>query len=168
MPDARDSLTQPPWQHWLTDSKDLFDNLQKEGSPSCSERRLALDLVVLRELLARPCDTLHWIDTAAMLADGLTKSMQNHFLRQCMSEGRHCWQFDETTRNERKSAKALARSRTKADALFTVTPAHVVVRSPFAKRVSFCLPKNRSGPVQRDGSGWNPDISTRPQRKRAV
>jgi hypothetical protein len=73
--EPRLALEQRPSLFWMTDSRDLFDALRREGAPNCSERRLALDLVVMKELLSRPFNFLKWVDTAHMLSDSLTKSM---------------------------------------------------------------------------------------------
>ena len=61
----------------VVDAKSLFDMLQKAGSLP-SEKRIAVDLLAVREALERPQDTLQWIPTKWMLADSSTKDMKEH------------------------------------------------------------------------------------------
>jgi hypothetical protein len=120
--DPVESLSEGPDLHWLTDSKDLFDNLSKDTVPHCAERRLALDLVVMRELLHRGSNRLHWIDTGHMLADGLTKGLQNHFLRHCLESGSYAWQYAADCRDEHKSPKSPPRKTALRSAAPTSKP----------------------------------------------
>jgi hypothetical protein len=78
-------------QHWCTDSRDLYDTLTKDGVISTSEKRLMLDLSVMRELLARPKDEAHWVSTTQMLADPLTKAMAPEYLLARLSD--NLWSF---------------------------------------------------------------------------
>ena len=89
--DPREGLRSGLNMHWCTDSHDLFDSLHKDGTVSTAERRLALDVLVLKELLERDRDQLHWVSTLQMLADPLTKSMPADYL---LSRLRDCtWSF---------------------------------------------------------------------------
>ncbi len=74
-----------------TDSKDLYDSLSKEGQSSNAEKRLALELVVLRELRQRPEHYLHWFSATQMLADPLTKEMNPIYLKERLFAQRWCY-----------------------------------------------------------------------------
>ena len=65
--------------------------LSRDGTPANAEHRLALELVILRELRLRPHHVLHWIATDQMLADPLTKSFTTPtYLLERLREGRWC------------------------------------------------------------------------------
>ena len=76
---------------WCTDSRDLYHSLHKDGAVSTAEKRLALDALVLRELLERDRDQCHWASTLQMLADPLTKSMPADYLLERINTG--TWSF---------------------------------------------------------------------------
>ena len=60
--------------YFVVDAKSLYDMLTKDnGLPS--EKRVALDLLAVREALKRDQDRIFWIPTAWMLADSFTKEM---------------------------------------------------------------------------------------------
>jgi hypothetical protein len=74
---------------WLTDCKSLEEHLKNPTFNRCSDKRLSIDLAALRQLLWTDgngglldelnddCqDVVQWIDTTAMAADVLTKSMR--------------------------------------------------------------------------------------------
>ena len=153
VPDPRTSLESKPSLNWVTDSKDLHDNLAREGAPNCAEKRLALDLFVMRELAQRPRNHLLWIDTAHTLADSLTKSMVNTFLRHCLLEGKYSYTYDPSCRNVRKVAKGAVKLKN-AD-------------NP-PSRTSRPAGVSSKQSAQRSGSGSNPDASfngPRPKKK---
>jgi hypothetical protein len=97
--DLKNCLEGPPGVHWLTDCRDLYDALTRDTVPSCAERRLALDIVIMRELLSRPLQWCHWVDTHHQLADGLTKALQNHHIREVLKTGRYAWQYSDDCRS---------------------------------------------------------------------
>lgn len=76
--------------HWVTDCKDLYDCLSKDGALNTREHRLALEVVILKELLRRPKDFLHWVATDQMLADSLTKDMSSEYLLERLKESEWC------------------------------------------------------------------------------
>ena len=85
--------------HCITDCKSLYDHLQREGTPKApTEKRLAIDLAGLRQILMRearhqfiekfgaeqeptpsmPCrPPIHWVPTELQLADILTKELKS-------------------------------------------------------------------------------------------
>ena len=126
--DLQDALLYAPTLHWVTDAKDVYDSLSKEGIPSPAERRLALDIVILKELLGRPNNFLHWCDTSHMVADGLTKSMQNDHIRQVLGSGIYSLTYSPECRQERKLPKAPIRSQKRSKVVTSLHSAVARVR----------------------------------------
>lgn len=58
----------------VTDCKSIFDHLQTFASPSSvSDKRVAIDLVIIRDLLTRVQGRIRWVPTWLQLADALSK-----------------------------------------------------------------------------------------------
>ena len=58
----------------VTDCKSVYDHVTGDGSAgTVSEKRTAIDLVIIRESLVDSGTTLRWASTSLQLADGLTK-----------------------------------------------------------------------------------------------
>ena len=58
----------------ITDCKSLYDHLTSMSAASkCEDKRVAIDLAVLRQCIARTGLKVRWCPTELMLADGLTK-----------------------------------------------------------------------------------------------
>ncbi|CAL1166254.1 unnamed protein product [Cladocopium goreaui] len=76
-----------------TDCKSVFDLSTKTSTPSCSEYRTTLECLLIRERLRENCG-LRWVNSRAMLADCLTKSMDGDVLRQALMVGQYAL-FDE-------------------------------------------------------------------------
>jgi hypothetical protein len=98
--DPRDGERLGLHMRWCTDSKDLFDTLHREGTVSTAEKRLALDVLVMKELLERERDHCHWVATLQMLADPLTKSMGADYLLLRLDDCR--WSFTEDPALQKK------------------------------------------------------------------
>ena len=99
--DVRLALSSAPDCHWVVDCKDLFDSLNKDASGSTStEKRLTLELIILKEFLSRGHDRVHWIATDQMLADSLTKAMPSDYVLARLAEAKWCF----------RSARQLPRS----------------------------------------------------------
>jgi hypothetical protein len=104
--DPRQAENQGLPHHWCTDSRDLYDTLTKEGAVSTAEKRLMLDISVMRELLSRPLDEAHWISTTQMLSDPLTKGMNPEYLLARLGDHRWGWQEDpDVAKSAKKTAK---------------------------------------------------------------
>ena len=69
-----------------TDCKSLYDLTKNNTSPKCEEMRTALENMIIRERL-KEGTIMRWIDTKAMLADSLTKSMDSTLLREILRIG---------------------------------------------------------------------------------
>jgi hypothetical protein len=89
--DPRDSEQLGVRVCWATDSKDLYDRLTRDGPAALAEKRLALELIILRELLDRPGCNVFWVSTEQMLADILAKATAPpDYLRMRLREARWC------------------------------------------------------------------------------
>ncbi len=65
----------------VTDAKALFDAAQSETSAlGLKERRSGIELLCLKENLARNMTKLRWVNSGAMLPDGMTKSRMRYML----------------------------------------------------------------------------------------
>ena len=93
---------------WITDCRDLYDHLSRDGVASTAEARLALEICILKELLQRPHHELRWIGTDQMLSDCLTKSsIEGAYLRERLQAGTWCYtDTPELARQRKASAKA--------------------------------------------------------------
>eukprot|EP00959_Pyramimonas_sp_CCMP1952_P185053 3869404-Pyramimonas_sp.AAC.1 len=56
----------------VIDCKSAYDNITGSGAP-VKDKRTAIDVVIVRESLARVSTTLRWAPTTCQLADGFTK-----------------------------------------------------------------------------------------------
>jgi hypothetical protein len=102
--EGREALDHGAPLAWATDCKDLFDALTKSGVPDCAEKRLILEVVILRELLSRPNNTVRWISTTQMLADGLTKAMDTSYIRERLASAEWCYTEDSSVAKRTKSS----------------------------------------------------------------
>ena len=78
-----------------TDCKSVYDLSTKTSTPACAESRTTLECLLIRERLQENC-RLRWVNSKAMLADCLTKSMDGQVLRHALMVGRYSL-FDENT-----------------------------------------------------------------------
>ena len=84
---------------WLTDCESLFAHLISHNTEHVGNKRLAIDLSALKELIwdnRDDCDEevdgskgdyLRWIDTSSMLSDCLSKTMTSCRLNETLSTG---------------------------------------------------------------------------------
>ena len=86
---------------WMIDCNSLNDHLRNPTFTKCSDKRLSIDLAVLRQMVwltpdgdlrekigSDQPDMVRWIDTSCMVADCLTKRMRSDRLSGCL---RSCW-----------------------------------------------------------------------------
>ena len=110
-------------QHWTemckkvpfclgTDCKSLFDLCGKVGSLP-DERRVALDLLDVREGIEEMHDQIRWVPTDHMLADAFTKSMPPDLLLQYLKSGYYSFKYDDEIKNT-KRVQAKQRAAAKA------------------------------------------------------
>ena len=63
------------------DCKSLFDVITKNSTPQCQEHRTLIEALVIKDHVKSGI-SLHWVHSAAQLADALTKAMDTYALRQ--------------------------------------------------------------------------------------
>ena len=70
---------EPALQNWpgllVTDARDVYDHLRKEGAQPPEQRSIAMELTDLRQDLLNGRLSIAWTSTANMLADSLTKHL---------------------------------------------------------------------------------------------
>ena len=71
-----------------TDCKSLFDLVTRTAVPNCQEYRTQLTARSIKDFLSENV-VLRWVHSGAQLADGLTKIMQNDFLRATLAAGHY-------------------------------------------------------------------------------
>ena len=100
----------------LTDCKSLYDHLQSKSAPTLEDKRTDLDVVIIRESIAKMAASLRWIPTDRMLADSLTKESAEavDLLRACLREGRYQVSEEDTVLLWR-AAERQRRSRFRVD-----------------------------------------------------
>ena len=97
----------------ITDCKSLYDHLTKQGSAPADDRRLQLDIQILRDMMENANLGVKWVATYQMLADALTKSTDSQYLSHVVSTGRfHVvrhpdieWIYVEEKRQEKERKK---------------------------------------------------------------
>jgi len=112
---------------FATDCNSLYDLCRKHGSLP-SERRIALDLLEVREGLEEFGDQVRWIPTAHMMSDCLTKHMQPDLLMKVLNECVYAFKYDaeiETAKKAARTARAQKRQQSAATSARSVS-AHVV------------------------------------------
>ena len=106
-----------------TDCKSLFDVCTKVGSLP-DERRVALDLLDIKEGVEENNDQVRWVPTDHMLADVLTKNMPPDLMMKYLKTGVYSFKYDDEVKNtkracakERKDARDLVKAeKVKAEA----------------------------------------------------
>ena len=84
-----------------TDCKSLYDLCTKDGSLP-QERRVALDLLDVREGIEHFGDRIRWIPTDHMLVDCMTKAMAPHLMLEYLKTGRYALKYDEVIKNTKR------------------------------------------------------------------
>ena len=80
----------------VTDAKALFDSFHREGGcSSVVDRRVSLEVMVLKERLLQLGGSLRWMSSERQFADGLTKESARSLLAQRLRHGRvkMTWDF---------------------------------------------------------------------------
>ena len=94
-----------------TDCKSLYDLCVKVGSLP-DERRVALDLLDVREGIEEMKDQIRWVPTDHMLADAFTKSMPPDLLLQYLRDGLYSFKYDSVIKDtKRQQAKERSEAR---------------------------------------------------------
>ena len=104
--------------HLVTDCRSLEAHLKQPGLSSTLDKRLAIDMSALRQMIWRCPGELHgdplygdsvpedgttkaaWVETKTMLADGLTKKMKCRQLLEFMNTGALAFDTDRTSKRQ--------------------------------------------------------------------
>ena len=96
-----------------TDCKSLYDVCTKNGSMP-EERRVALDLLDVRESIEEMGDKIRWIPTDHMLVDCLTKAMPAEVMLEYLKHMEYSFKYDDVLKNtKRAQAKVRKTAREK-------------------------------------------------------
>ena len=88
----------------VTDCKSAYDLLTRTAIPQCTEHRTTIECLLMRERMKENC-CVRWVSSQAMLADGLTKSMDSAVLRACLETGRYSLRDEDGVLKERADKK---------------------------------------------------------------
>lgn len=88
----------------VTDCKSLFDLVARHAPPNCLEYRTQLQARSIKDMLSEGA-ILRWEHSGAQLADGLTKVMQNHFLRHTLHIGKYKLHDEDQILKERATTR---------------------------------------------------------------
>jgi hypothetical protein len=84
-----------------TDCRSLYDLCQKLGSLP-DERRVALDLLDVKEGIEEMNDEIRWVPTDHMLVDPFTKSMPPDLLMRYLQTGKYSFKYDDDIKNTKR------------------------------------------------------------------
>ena len=96
-----------------TDCKSLYDLCVKEGSIP-EERRVALDLLDVRDGVERYGDRIRWVPTDHMLVDCLTKQMHPALLLQFLATGVYSLKYDQVIADTKRAQLKLRKEAREA------------------------------------------------------
>ena len=123
-----------------TDCKSLFDLCSKIGSLP-DERRVALDLLDVREGIEELGDQIRWVPTDHMLADAFTKAMPPDLMMRYLKDNVYSFKYDEDLKNtkrevakERKAVKTANKQAKKPDESPKTVPRSVKDRISAVKK----------------------------------
>ena len=98
-----------------TDCKSLFDLINRNAPPTCTEFRTQLHAKLIREHIQNGIQ-IRWVPSAAQVADALTKVMDNTMLRTCLQQGHY------RLHDEHEILKARSDARTRIKWLQALSP----------------------------------------------
>ena len=132
--------------HCITDCKSLFDHLHREGTPKApSEKRLAIDLAGLRQILMRealqqfksehghdvdltpdlPCrPPIYWVLTELQMADILTKEINSTEWWATIKRGKLFLPF-KSKRDQYRNIKTFDQCQCTASVMFLISYLHI-------------------------------------------
>ena len=88
-----------------TDCKSLFDLINRNAPPTCTEFRTQLQAKLIREHIQNGIQ-IRWVPSAAQVADALTKVMDNTMLRTCLQQGYYSLHDESEILKARSDARA--------------------------------------------------------------
>ena len=98
------------WKHShpsiaVTDCKSLYDVIVKNATPQCQEHRTLVEALVIKDHVQNGT-RMHWVHSAAQLADTLTKHMDSSSLRDFLTHRQCCLHDVHQILKERADRKA--------------------------------------------------------------
>lgn len=139
----------------LVDCKSIFDHLQSFSSPgSVSDKRVAIDLVIIRETLNRISGTIRWAPTWLQLADALTK--ENPDAMDILRAAMHVSQYQLSEEGLMMNAAAEQRSKRQERTpkqKEAARKAFEALRKPQETFVNFVVPECRENMVKVSTAG---------------
>ena len=84
-----------------TDCKSLYDVCMKEGSIP-QQRRVALDLLDVKEGIERMNDQIRWVPTDRMLVDCMTKFMPPAIMLEYLRIGKYAFKYDQEHKDTKR------------------------------------------------------------------
>ena len=91
-----------------TDCKSLFDLINRNAPPSCTEFRTVLQAKLIKEHLENGIQ-IRWVPSGAHIADSLTKVMDNTMLRTCLQSGQYSLHDEDEILKSRSDARTRLR-----------------------------------------------------------
>lgn len=89
----------------VTDCKSLYDVIVKNATPQCQEHRTLIEALVIKDHVQNGT-RMHWVHSAAQLADTLTKHMDSSSLRDFLAHRQCCLHDVHQILKERADRKA--------------------------------------------------------------
>lgn len=97
-------LLKAPRAITVVDCKSLYDVIIKNTTPQCREHRTLLEALIIKDRVQLGVD-IHWVHSAAQLADSLTKNMDTSTLRAFLEHGKICLHDMEAVLQDRATKK---------------------------------------------------------------
>ncbi len=97
-------LLKAPRAITVVDCKSLYDVIIKNTTPQCREHRTLLEALIIKDRIQLGVD-MHWVHSAAQLADSLTKAMDTSTLRAFLEHGKTCLHDIEAVLQDRADKK---------------------------------------------------------------
>ena len=97
-------LNRAPKSMAVVDCKSLFDVIIKNTTPQCKEHRTLLEALVIKDRVQAGCQ-MHWVHSAAQLADCLTKVMDTTTLRSYLQHRMCCFHDMQAVLQDRADKK---------------------------------------------------------------
>lgn len=98
-------LRKAPRAITVVDCKSLYDVIIKNTTPQCREHRTLLEALIIKDRIQLGVD-MHWVHSAAQLADSLTKAMDTSTLRAFLEHGKICLHDIEAVLQDRADKKS--------------------------------------------------------------
>ena len=98
----------------ITDAKPLYDaGLKENPTPACSDKRTALEVMNIKQRLARMDGFWKWVSSERQVGDGFTKVAARQLLADRLRRGvirlttnQQCQAAKKKTKEEREAAKS--------------------------------------------------------------